>query len=169
MGKGSRIRGQHSASYFDLYSADTSLGWRVIKKVSSAVGEQQVVQGKWREVYDAYDCHIGYQILAVLWQNKEQSSRPTSCVIVQREMLLIAGRAFKKGRSKTAGMTEEQRITRRDLRSKVGTGRALPPEDAVEKAQEKLKQYESPASRIDDGKGAAVFGDRAVRVYPKKS
>jgi hypothetical protein len=59
-------------------------------------------------------------------------------------------------------MPEEKRISWRDK-----YGKALVPEDAIERAQEKVKQWPWPASRIDDGRGEPVFGDRAVRVYPK--
>ena len=108
-----------------------------------------------------------YQIRANVQSDRELPSIRSSCSITVSVVLLIAGQAFRQGKSRTAGMSEEQRISRRWIEGKKADGRTLPPEDAVERATEKLKQWPYPASRIDDGSGEPVYGDRATRVYPQ--
>lgn len=166
MGYRPRVRPRTAARY-DLYPPTTTLGWRVIKLVTAAEAQGALEQGLWREVYDEQGNLAGYQIKANFQTDDDLPSGWSSCAISENEMDLNAGAAFKHGRSKTAGMPEDLRVARRHIHGKKATGKALPPEDAVERALAKVKLWPYPASRVDDGKGEPVFGDRAVRVYPK--
>ncbi len=128
--------------------------------VSGAQGEEMMAQGKWRDVYDEAGNHIGYQVIANYKSDSEILSGSTSISITVRECELNAG---LRGKSHTAGMSEEKRMSRRSA-----SGKVLPPEDAVERARAKVKLWPHPANRIGtDERGAPVYGDRAVRVYPK--
>lgn len=163
MGTRPRIRASNSDYTLAIFPPDTTLGWRVVGRVSSAVGDKKVANGEWRRVNNELGEHVGYQALATFQTDKDLPSTPSSCSITVRQVELIAGTAFKHGKSRTLGMPEEKKICRRNPKS----GRALPPEDAVELALAKMEQWLHPASRIDDGRGEPVYGDKAVRVYPK--
>jgi hypothetical protein len=163
MGTRPRVRGSNSAFTFYLYPADTTLGWRVIRRVTAAQGVAKLAAGQWREVFDEYGNHWGYQVVANFRTDQELPSGASSSSITVREMLLNAGVFFPNGKSRTAGMTEDKRISRKHPIS----GKKLAPEDAVERARAKVSQWPHPASRIDDGTGAPRYGDLAVRVYPK--
>ncbi len=106
-----------------------------------------LARGLWRDVCDEAGTHIGYQLLGGtrLERKAFPSSRASSTSISVRECQRNAG---EFGASRT-------------------TGRLGKPADAIERAVEKVKQWPFPASRIDDGRGEPVFGDRAVRCYPK--
>jgi hypothetical protein len=67
-----------------------------------------------------------------------QSGSDVSCAAFSfAEVQAIAGSKFRHGRSRTARMTDEQRARRINRR----TGRMLPSEDIVERATNKLKQW----------------------------
>ncbi len=100
--------------------------------------------------------HVGYQVLANLTKDEDLPSGASSSSITASECELNCGK------SRTVGLPEDKRISRR-----TRMGRALPPEDAVERAQAKVRMWPHSASRIDNGRGDPVYGDRAVRVYPK--
>lgn len=163
MGTRPRIRVSNDAYCFYLYPADTTLGWRVIRRVTLACGTYKAISGQWREVHDEHGNHWGYQVVANFKTDAELPSGASSSSITVREMELNAFTVLKYGKSQTAGMSEDDRISRRHYKS----GRKLAPEDAVERAVAKVRQWPFPASRVDDGSGAAVFGDRAVRAYPR--
>ena len=152
-------------NWFYLYPAETILGWRVIRMVTGARGEEMLARGEWRDVYDENGRHIGYQILSGTSCEREVFTSSYSCsvTITISEIIKNAGVCFPRGKSLTAGLPEEKRITR----TRPDDGKKLPPEDAVELAQAKVALWPFPASRIDDGKGEPVYGDRACRVYPK--
>jgi hypothetical protein len=61
----------------------------------------------------------------------------SSTGFTQPEMNAIAGTNFRYGRSRTSGMTEEQRQSRLDRR-----GKRLPEEDLVETATNKLRAWQ---------------------------
>lgn len=111
------------------------LGWRVIRHVSGAQGEEMVARGKWREVYDEQNNHVGYQIVAS-WKSDLEilSGGPSPNSITKREVEMNAG---LYGRSRTQGMPEESRVARFDSR----TGKPLPPEDAIERAVAKVAEF----------------------------
>lgn len=67
----------------------------------------------------------------------EVSSEASSTAFSFEEVQAIAGSKFRHGRSLTARMTEEQRLRRSNRK----TGKALPAEDIVERATNKLKQW----------------------------
>ncbi len=143
----------------NLYPANTTLGWRVIGTTTSQRAAAKLARGEWREVYDDSGNLLGYQILATFSTDKDLPSGESSSSITASESQLNAGVV---GVSHTEGLSEDERVSRRNKWQ-----HALPPEDAVERAREKVKIWVVPASRIDDGKGEPVFGDRAVRCYPK--
>lgn len=147
MGKSRGLRRGNIGANYLLFAAETTLGWRVVRRVSGAQGEEMLARGQWRDVYDASGNHIGYQVIASYKTDLEILSGSSSCSITAREIELNAG---LRGRSRTAGMSEEQRISRRAPR----TGSPLPPEDAIERAIAKVKEW--PRSHRD----------RAVRIYP---
>jgi hypothetical protein len=105
--------------------------------------------------------HIGYQILCTGNCDIEIPSRSSPTYISAHEVMIYAGQAFKGGVSRTAGLSEDARANRRDKWEKV-----MPVEDAVERIAAKVECWPFPASRIDDGKGEPVYGDRAIHVYP---
>lgn len=159
MGGKTRAQSRACDGAISLYPAETSLGWRVIGTTTRERGLEKLAGGEWREVFDEHHNFWGYQILANFKKDEDLPSGASSSSITVSECCLNAGLG---GRSHTSGMPEEKRISRRSEE-----GKALPPEDAIERAIEKIKQWPWPASRIDDGSGAPIFGDRAVRVYPK--
>jgi len=145
-----------------LFSADISQGWRIVRRVSLDKGKRSVIEGRWREVTDDLGNHLGYQIISTNSVDSEMPTRQTPATISASEMTLYAGQAFSRGRSRTAGMTEDQRLSR----AKLPNGRQLPPEDTIERLVGKVNAYTAPASRVNL-KGDPVYGDKAVRVYPK--
>lgn len=120
-----------------LFRAQTTLGWSVARNISDADGRRGVASGSMREVFDeiTHLC-IGYQMLAVSEQRGDQDlpSVTSTASISRFEMEVNAGLL---GRSRTAGLTEAQRLERaaqRDERS----GEYLTPEDVVERVQAKV-------------------------------
>jgi hypothetical protein len=143
----------------NLYPADDSRGWRVIRVVSFSDGLEKVASGDWMLVDDVNGNPWYFQLKANFTTDQDLPSGASSSSITESECKLNAGCG---GKSRTMGMSEDRRLCRRDIVS-----HALPPEDAVERAINKVKMWPHPASRIDDGTGIAVYGDRAVRVYPR--
>lgn len=161
MGYRPRVRA-YTAARYDLYPPTTTLGWRVVRKVTAAEANDALERGLWREVCNERGEFAGYQIKANFKSDEDLPSGSSLCSIAVKEMELNAGTAFRRGKSRTAGLQEDERVALRNQQ----TNHALPPEDAVERATEKVRLWPYPASRVDNGKGDAVFGDRAVRAYP---
>jgi hypothetical protein len=138
-GKNRNQRRQSAGSpTYLLFDAETALGWRVIRHVSGAQGEEMLARGAWRDVYDDLGNHIGYQMIAaaeILRSSSDPLPNSSASSITVGELKLNAGLG---GKSRTAGMSENMRITRRDLK----TGASLPPEDAIEKAQTKVREWQ---------------------------
>jgi hypothetical protein len=141
---------------FYVYHPNTSLGWRIVRRVAFAEGEGNVSDGRWRQIFNDAGLHIGYQPIA---ESSRQSSTlvasrvdPTS--LTARESNINAGTAFRGGHSRTAHLPERLR----ESRIHSLTGKVLPAEDAVERVTAKITAYENSAN---------AGGDRAVRVYPK--
>ena len=105
----------------------------MIYHVSKEQASRKLANGEWREVYDEHGNYWGCQVLANFKKDEDLPSGATSTSITVRECMLNAGLG---GRSRTAGMSEEKRISR-----KSGFGKSLPPEDAVERAAEKVKEF----------------------------
>jgi hypothetical protein len=146
----------------DVYVADQSRGWRVVRQVTPVFAYDKVSRGLWSEMFDSYGTFVGVQVIAAVKTDQDLLSGASSVTITANEVMINAG---CRGRSRTIGMCEEQRINRR-ADGPNGDGRALPPEDRIERVMAKVKQWPLPASRIDDGRGKPVYGDRALRVYP---
>ena len=119
MGKSRNNRRHGGDANYLLFSAETTLGWRVIKHVTGAQGEEMLARGAWRDVYDERNNHIGYQLIPNRQNDSEMLSRSSAASITVRECQLNAG---LRGSSRTAGMTEDRRITR-----KTRYGVPLPP------------------------------------------
>ena len=132
-----------------VYPAETSLGWRVIRHVPATEAREKLATGEWREVYDEHQSFLGCQILANFKVDQELPSGASSTSITVRECLLNAGiRETSRGvvlglKSRTAGMTEDERISRKNK-----FGKPLPPEDAVERARAKVKELAKLEHRI---------------------
>lgn len=121
-----------------LFDGNTALGWRVTRRISQIDGERMVSTGHARHVNDTNGQHIGYQMQQPApVKNGEVSAKPTPAVLTVHEMDLIAGRAFARGRSRTARMNEVQRLTR----VHPLTRKLLPPEDEIERAEAKLRAF----------------------------
>ena len=136
---------------FYLYSPTTALNWRRTQIVTLVEGDKLVAEGKARRRFDSWGRHDGYELIESKPTDEKLPSLVSSASISTNEVLANAG---VLGRSRTANLSEEDRITRRHPK----TGRPMPAEDFVERAQEKVRLWTQPAP----GRG-----DRAVRVYPK--
>jgi hypothetical protein len=162
MGKSrTQRRAEKGERCISVYPPDTSLGWRVIYHVSKSQATAKLATGEWREVHDENHNFMGCQVLATFKQDEDLPSGASSSSITVRECELNAGLG---GRSHTVGLSEDRRISRRNQ-----VGHPLPPEDAIELAKAKVSLWPWPMSRKDDGSSEPVYGDRAVRCYPKPS
>jgi hypothetical protein len=137
----SQQRAQRGA--LNLYPAETTLGWRVIGNTTALAAAEKLARGEWREVYDEHGNHLGYQILATFKTDQDLPSPSSSSSITESECELNAFAKIGWVRSFTIGMPEEKRITRGRHRNAMGeyTGPVLPPEDAVERILEKVKEF----------------------------
>ncbi len=163
MGKSRSERRSSSGALFNLYAANATLGWRVIDQVTGTLAAQKVAAGKWREVLFEDESFAGYQVVSATTSGKKVPSREGSPpTITLAEVQMNAG---LYGRSRTLGMPEWKRSLRR---AKYDKDKILAPEDAIERAIEKVKLWPFPANRIGtDDDGNPVYGDRGIRVYPK--
>ncbi len=116
-----------------VYPVDTTLGWRVISHVTKAHASEKMARGEWREVHDEHGNFWGCQMLANFKKDEDLPSGASSTSITVNECFLNAGLG---GKSRTARMTEDERLSRKD-----GFGHPLPPEDAVERAQTKVAEF----------------------------
>jgi hypothetical protein len=160
MGKSRSERREASGILFNLYGPETALGFPVIGSTTTEQAAEKVACGSWREVIYTDGGFAGYQIVA----KAKVVIRPRidrALTITLSELQMNAG-LF--GRSHTKGMPEWKRLSRH---ARYDKEKILAPEDAIERAIEKVKLWPYPASRVDDGSGEPVFGDRAVRCYPK--
>lgn len=144
----------------DVYAADVSRGWRVVRQVTPEVAYRKVLEGKWSEQFDAIGNFFGVQVVAAVKTDQELPSGTSATTITARDSMVFAGLA---GPSRTIGMNEDRRIGRYS----AVTCSALPPEDRIERVIAKVQQWPYPASRIDSGRGPVRYGDRALRVYPR--
>ena len=123
-------------------------------RVSASKGEDMVALGIWREVYDEQNNHIGFQIMPGRQSEQVKLSMQSSSGLVARDIVLNAGAVFKGGKSRTAGMAEDQRVNRIHRQ----TGKVLPPEDAVEQVQAKVRVWPDLTDEKQD----------ILRVWPKR-
>ncbi len=129
----SRSRRRAGSQAFVLYQAGEEM--RPIERCSLRRGEGLVEQGKAVHVVDAQGQHVGFQLRTRDPLNGTPAV-PVATVFSPAEMELVAGQTFKFGRSRTASLSEAERLTRKTL-----TGRPLPAEDKVERAAAKLKYW----------------------------
>ena len=125
-----------------LYPADDSHGWKEIRIVPFREGLMMVAAGKWALRFDEHRQPWYFQ----LKQGAKEGvgSEPSPTTITANESGLNACSSDARDKNKPT----------------------RPFYDAVDRVVEKVKQWPYPASRIDDGSGEAVYGDRATRVYP---
>lgn len=161
----------------NLFASDATLGWNVIRQVSAALALEQIARKKWREIWYESGELAGVQALRPEQRktlNQVLLERLIAVTITNPELRRNAG---LYGRSSTIGMPEWRRLQRAGKRAFVGEQLRpviLQPEDAIERAQEKVRLWPFPASvmrnargdAVTDEKGEPVFRDRAVRVYP---
>jgi hypothetical protein len=147
----------------NLFSTHTLLGWNVIRQVTAREALEKVALKKWREIWYENGDLAGVQPLKAE-QPKTLGDVLTECLIgVTITLNEVQRNAGLFGPSHTIGMPEWKRLKRH---ARFDEKQILPPEDATERAIEKVRQWPYPASRIDDGSGLPVYGDRAVRCYP---
>lgn len=164
MGKSRALRRSISGLTVDVFSANTALGWNVVKQVSAEFALEMIALKQWREVWYESGELAGVQPL------KPEERKTLHQVLVERLIAVtitleeVKRNAGLHGRSHTIGMPEWKRLRRH---ARFDERKILPPEDAIERAIEKVRLWPYPASVIGtDDKGEPVFGDRAVRVYP---
>ncbi len=154
-------RPRHRSANQDLvlFSPNTTLGWRVNRRIGYKRGEEMVDSGAAVHVVNELGQHIGYKL-----RSSEESRNPvvkvsgaTSLTITRFESMANAG---LMGRSVTARMTEEQKLAR----VHPLTRKLLAPEDEIELAQEKVKRY----CEIGDMKAPRVGTKPQERLEDKK-
>lgn len=148
-----------AARDIDVYAADTSLGYRIVRQVTPMRAYEKVIAGQWRELFDDMGNFFGVQVVAAVKTDQDLPSGTSASYITPKESRIYVG---LEGRSETIGRNEEYRITHTNR----FTGRPEP-EDRIERVIAKVQQWPFPASRIDNGCGPMQFGDRAIRVYPR--
>lgn len=165
------MRASNEAHFCKLFEAGSQVG-RVIRFVSQSLAARRVNEGKWREVFYEDDLSpAGYQPVASVdaGQARARTGRQVvidmakAATITLTETRMVAG---EFGRSRTAGMPEWKRERR--VRRAQEFRRIVALDDAIELAQEKVRLWPYPANVIgQDQQGKPVYGDKAVRVYPK--
>jgi hypothetical protein len=123
----------------EVWPADASNGWRAIRIVEFAYGLDKVARGEWDLVDDPETGEPWYFQMRANFRTDEElpaAAGASSSSITARESKLNAMTVFRDGRSHTAGMSEERRISRKDK-----FGKPLPPEDAVERVQAKVAEF----------------------------
>jgi hypothetical protein len=147
-----------AAGDLPLYPVDASRGWRVIRYVNFAKGLERAAKGEWALRNDEQGNPWYFQIVASFKTDQDLPSGATSSSITSRECMLNAGVIEKRNgvilgaKSRTMRMTEDERLSQ----PKRPNGRVPPPEDAIERAIAKVREWPLP------------HGDRSVRVYPKQ-
>jgi hypothetical protein len=145
----SRRRDRNEKQKFQLISDFDVLGKvRVIRRISFFNGEEMVKDGIARRVMDDENVGvIGFQMLPAKrapMDSKLPPLQPSTAALSRKEMDAIAGSDFKGGEnlygvygppgcSRTAGMSEQQRMSRME--------RGLRPEDLVERSFAKLNAW----------------------------
>jgi hypothetical protein len=177
MGKSRSERRAIAGLVVDVFSTETVLGWNVIYRVPAAKALEMVALKQWREIWYENGELAGVQPL------KPEERKTLHQVLVERLVAVtitlpeLKRNAGVYGRSTTIGMPEWRRLQRAGKRVLVGEQLRpviLEPEDATERAIEKVRLWPYPASvmrdkrgdAVTDDKGVPIFGDRAVRVYP---
>jgi hypothetical protein len=137
-----RPQRRSSNQEFILYQPkqeETPCGWAIHGRCSREHGDKLVFSGSAVEVHDQFGHHYAFQLLdrpaKPTVKNGAVDAPPTATLLTPREADLVAGRHFKHGKSRTARMTEIQRLSRLHPL----TRKPLPAEDAVERAEAKFE------------------------------
>ena len=138
-----------------LYVEDAVLGLRRMRPILFEDGERAVERRQFDHVRDDNHKLIGY--VSCDGRKRPQpepksSNRTDPAAITANESRAYAG---LMGKSRTVGLCEDQR----KARVHSNTGRVMPAEDFVERAQNKVNSFAASAN--------FRTGDRAVRVYPR--
>jgi hypothetical protein len=172
MGKpAARQRRELSGTTLNLFSANTALGWDVIRQVPVELALEKLAAKQWREVWLTNGELAGVQPLRAEEQKTFHQILVAELLAVTITLNELLRNAGCYGRSRTLGMPEWKRLRRH---ARWDPEMMLAPEDATERAIEKVRLWPYPASRardrsgepVTDNDGQPVFGDRAVRVYP---
>ncbi len=119
---------------------------------------------QWREIWLENGDLAGVQPLKPEQQKTLHQILIEQLIAVTITLAELKRNAGLYGRSHTLGMSEWKRLRRQ---ARFDPSKILPPEDATERAIEKVRLWPYPASVIGaDENGSPVFGDKAVRVYP---
>lgn len=166
MSKSSAERRLAKGDLANLYTKGTLVGCRVVRQVPVSLALEKVALGMWRRVFYEDGSEAGFQPYAQPQPERPRAPQPGASLdgspptITLTEVRMNAG---EFGASRTKGMPEWKRLKRH---AKYDEKKILAPEDAIERAIAKVKLWPYPASRVDDGSGEPVYGDKAIRVYP---
>jgi predicted alpha/beta hydrolase len=170
MGKSRLQRRAESGLVVDLFCTDTTLGWRVKCRVPVETALEKVALKKWREIWYETGELAGVQPLAPEQKKTLHQILIERLVAVTITFSEVQRNAGLYGRSHTLGMSEWKRLKRH---ARFDESKILAPEDATERAIEKVRLWPYPASvatcrgeAVTDEQGRPVFRDKAVRVYP---
>lgn len=104
---------------------------KVIRRVGQSEGERMVNARKAVRTFTGEN-HVGYELLKAP-EPVKHGPDANMCSISANEVRLIAGQAFKRGRSRTLSLPEHKRAARAAI--------GLPRQDAVELAVLKLENW----------------------------
>lgn len=138
MARDPRRRNEYTVPVYDAYNRS---GWRVVKRIGWKEAGDLVRAGAARELCDALTGDVmGVEMgQPVATENGIPSLDVSDGSLSAFEMQVNAG---LYGVSRTATMTEEQKVSRVHPKS----GRVLAPEDVVERTREKIRIYREPLS-----------------------
>lgn len=155
-----RLKGQT----LNLFSSNTALGWQVTRQVPAETALLKIALKQWREIWYEDGTLAGVQPLRPEERKCLSQALLERLIAVTITLPELKRNAGLYGRSRTLGMPEWKRMQRH---ARFDENKLLPPEDATERAVEKVRQWPYPQSVVGvDKNGAPLFGDKAVRVYP---
>ena len=125
-------RGRSQKLGFPLFSADSESKCCIIRRVRMEEAEKMEALGVWERRYDQYSGElIGFRMVAsFIDDRKVMHSKPTPAAICASEMEVNAFTKFRDGRSRTARLSELDKLKR------IHDG--LPPEDHIERTYRKV-------------------------------
>jgi hypothetical protein len=131
---------------------------RVLALTSRRAAERLVKKGRAEEGVDVDGKTVCFRMLVYVAKPSKaresaadklaSNSEESSTAFSQAELLAIAGRHFRHGRSRTARMTDAQRAARINPKN----GRKLPEEDIVERATNKYDAWQQIGSLLQEVK-----------------
>lgn len=141
MSKSSAERRLARGELANLYAKGTLVGCRVIRQVPIALALEKVALGMWRRVFYEDGSEAGFQPYAQPQPERPRAPQPGASLdgspptITLTEVRMNAG---EFGASRTKGMPEWKRAKRQRV-AKEKYGRIVEPDDAIEKAIEKVR------------------------------